>query len=612
MATTNAAGTGATGMAQLKRAKPGQVNYAKLCEAVNRSRISLRTYREKRVEAVRRYAGNNWSEESEKAKMRPVNLLSLYVSIIARSLISKTPRVMLSTNNRQNKPMVSAMESWCNKEIERMGLANTLRRVVIDSLFSIGIIKVALSSPSDSARAGWNLMAGKPFAERVDLDDFVFDVNARDFREVGYIGHRYRVPFDAVVSNPMYGKARKKLTPTTESAYNAQGDERIQMLGKGYYGNMYDDFEDYIDLWEIYLPRHRRVVTFTGNDVGSAEISSGGDTYMEPLYEQEWLGPDSGPYHILGLGIVPGNAMPKAPLMDLIDLDEATNRAYRKLLKQSDRQKEILLASGGADEDARRIIDANDGEVVKTSNPNGAQVVSFGGPNNNNFQFAMHLSQKFSYQAGNLDAMGGLSPQAKTLGQDEMLQRNSSLTVSDMQDATVKMTSDVMRALCWYWWHDPVSVMETTYSIDGMPELTIPRTVTPDQRRQADFNTTDVVVSPYSFQFSTPESRAKMLNMVVQQTIAPMLPLLQQQGAMFNIQTYLAKLAEYLDMPDLPEIVSFMEPPAMDGQTAGSPGGVSMPAQTERKYTRVSQSAGTAGAEENKIMSALDPPGGSQ
>src|SRR5207253_10472217 len=51
------------------------------------------------------------------------------------------------------------------------------------------------------------------------------------------------------------------------------------------------------------------------------------------------------------------------------------------------------------------------------------------------------LKQLFSSQAGNLDIMGGLSPQSKTAHQDAMLNQNSSQSIADMQDATVDRKS---------------------------------------------------------------------------------------------------------------------------------------------------------------------------
>ena len=68
-------------------------------------------------------------------------------------------------------------------------------------------------------------------------------------------------------------------------------------------------------------------------------------------------------------------------------------------------------------------------------------------------------------------------------------------------------------------------------------------------------------------QASTPQSLLRDLNQVMQTIVIPMMPLLQQQGIMLDLNAYLRKVATYLDMPDLAEIVTgLLEMPHWDGQ----------------------------------------------
>lgn len=564
---------------------------ARLCVAMQRSRLSLRRYRDERREAVRQYVGSHWSEDGAREKV-PMNLISLYTTIVGRNLIAKNPRVMLSTSDRGSKATVSAMQTWANKAIEEMRLANTLKRVVLDGLFSVGILKVALATPADSAHFSWALKAGEAFAERVDLDDFVFDIHARDFNEVGFVAHRYRVPLEVVRESKLYdSKPRKALQASTDSPYNLEGDERISRLGRGYYGSDEEEFEDFVDLWEVYLPRHRLVYTLADDHLTGA-TGAGANGVGEPLRVQPWIGPDTGPYHLLAYGIVPGNAMPKGPIQDLIDLHLTTNRLYRKLTDQAQRQKEVLLVQGGAMEDGERIQKANDGDIIRNDNPERAKVASYGAPNQQNFMFFQDALRQFSYMAGNLDMMGGLSPQSKTLGQDKMLEQNASHTVSDMQDQTVDFTAQVCKALCWFWYNDPFKVMKVSHALPGMPDMQIQRQVGPQQRMQGKFEDMDIKVDPYSMQHSTPQQRLASLKDIVTTVIMPMMQMLQQQGITFDLNTYLQKVGQYMDLPDLQDIITIQEPPQAEEQpgAAGGGGGAGggMPQETTRNYNRVS------------------------
>lgn len=577
----------------------------RLCLAMQHSRLRLRYNRAERLEMVRQYIGKHCFEEAS-AERVPVNLISMYVNIVGRNLVAKNPRVMLSTFLKEHQPTVNAMESWANGAIEQMRLANTLQRVVIDALFSVGICKVALATPADAASYAWSLRAGQPFAARVDLDDFVYDIHARDFEEVAYIGHRFRVPLSSIRDSQLYDNSRKELSASLDPLFNLEGDERINVLGRGMYGDM-QEFEDMVDLWEVYLPRHKLVITIADDHLTGPAVGTG----AKPLRVQRWIGPDTGPYHILGMMTIPGNCMPKAPIMDLMDLHEGANRAYRKLMRTIDRFKEL---TGYRDpEDADRIRTTDDGMFVKLSDPKSiTPIVQSGQTIQQLMLVADLLKQLFSWQSGNLEMLGGLGIQSPTATQDKMLNENSSRVLTDMQDRTVNFTADVLDALCWYWHHDPYGVMTATHKTVASEII---RRVGPERRQQIPYEAMRVKVDPYSLQHSTPQKRMAALNQVVTQVIIPMMPLLQQQGSMFDVNAFLKKIAKYMDMPDLSEIMTISAPPLPETGGSGPGAGANtprMPTQTQREYTRNNVPMRTERGDSQNLRNALQGvnPGG--
>ena len=579
----------ATARRKVKDYSGNGLDLSRLTQAMRVSRKVLQRFREERTDMVRSLVGAHYSENGTREK-RPMNLISNYVSVVGKRLIAKEPRVMLSTMRQEHKPTVAAMQDWVNGQIEEIEFANTEQRIIHDALFSVGIGKVCLATPADSARVGWNVDAGQPTAMRVDLDDFVFDVHARDFTEVGYIGHRYRVPLDVVKDSKIYGSNRKKLQPSRDNPYNAQGDERVSMIGRTYYASNDEEYEDFIELYEIFLPRHRRVITLPADDMGEGDY-----LWDEPLLDQPWIGPYCGPYHILGLGTVPGNAMPLAPLMNLRDLDDATNRLWRKLIRQSERQKSITVVANGATEDGDRLRDANDGDIIRSDNPDKLKELMGGGPNQANFQLVEELQKKFSAFAGNLDLLAGTGPQSRTATQDKLLNENASSAITDMQMSVFKHTSDMLKAMCWYWHHDPRNTMESPFTVPGV-NVSVNRMVTPQDRQAIRFEDLKIKVDPYSLAYRTPESRLQGINAVVQQTIIPMMPILQQNGIGFDPNAYLTTVAELMNEPSLLEIVKIVPPPTdpqMGGGSVGAPGGT----QTTEHIRRDAGPNGDAQAE---------------
>jgi hypothetical protein len=575
----------------------------RLCTAVERARLALRRPRELRFNLVRKFAGTHYSEEGAD-KIQPLNMLSLYVNVVARQLAPKTPRVMLSTFNQAAKPTVYAMQAWLNKEIEKTELDRMFDRCVRDGLFGMGICKVGIATPADAAHFGWQVDAAEPYAESVDFDDFVFDLHARTWEEVTFIGHRVRRPLEVVKGDKNYQRGRKELQPSQDRLFNQQGDPRVSVIGRTVYQSSEQEFEDHVDLWEIYLPRHKCVYTLIANDNGSCQLCEDG----EPLREQDWIGPDHGPYHLLGYGLIPGNLMFKAPLQDLADQSEFINVLYRKIIRQCDRQKTLLLVAGAADADGKRAVDAEDGEAIRVDNPERVKEVAFGGPSQLNWGVFVDAIQRFNFIAGNIEASGGLSPQATTATQDKMLAASASGAIQDKQEYTQIFVEDVLTSLAWFQHHHPTKDMKTQFQLPGLPDIGIPINASPQQRQQIPWDDLDVKLDVYSVAHSTPQSRANDLTQIVMQIITPMMQSLQQAGVQFDAQKFLKKLGEYKDMPDLAELLTLREPPQdPNGSSSGgaSDDGAPKPAETTRNYVRTSQSERTQGATDKGLAAQL-------
>src|SRR4051812_28542741 len=157
----------------------------RLCPALKSARWVLESARANRKEMVREYVGR-WYSEAGSRRVVPLNLIALYCNIVGRSLIPKNPRFLFSTFNPKQKPVAAACQDWINQKVQDMHLDRTLQRWVFDALFGMGILKVGLATPADAEMAGWNLKAGEPFCENIDLDDWVHDPHCRDLREATF------------------------------------------------------------------------------------------------------------------------------------------------------------------------------------------------------------------------------------------------------------------------------------------------------------------------------------------------------------------------------------------------------------------------------------------
>lgn len=569
---------------------PDGLDLERLCTAIANDRQQLEPFRINRMAAVREFGGKNYGANAAPAEV-PVNLIGMYVPIMKKSLIANNPNVMYQTFEREQEPTVAAMQDWANDEITTMGCQETFERACVDAFFWIGIIKVGIATPADSARDNWDLESGQPYMESIDPDDFVCDMTARRFDQCGYLGHRYRLPVK--VANELYKKKKDdEFFPEELDDYNYGGDERIDTLGRD--AGYREEFEDHCTLWEIWIPRHKVVVTLRDN---------GGlpDWVKGVVHIQKYLGPPEGPYHFLKFGDMPGNLQPKAPIMDLIDLHRHYNRAYRKLMRQTRDAKKVMGYRGGQTDEVKRLQDEPDGGMFQCDNPESLKEIETGGPSNAVLVMSDHIRTTFEFVGGNMALLGGRTPQSRTAAQDKMLNENASAGVSDMADVAATFFERCLSALNWFWWNHPTKVMKSTWTNPGMPSMKRTRTVYPGTAKsppgslQRKGPLPRIKVDIYSLQRQTPQSRLAFINQVLQ-TITPMLQVLQAQGVAINANELIAVFSKYGHEPDLQKIFQYLQPPEQQGTSEPQSGG--MPANTTRTYERYS--AGGQGPQEKK------------
>jgi len=568
----------------------------------------MQFFREERLRCVRHLAGNRYSQNSYLRKTY-VNLIALYVDIVSRNLISKNPRVMLSTFERDQKPAVAAAETWMNHELVRQDFSSTMSRIVLDALFTVGIAKVCIATPADAAAYGWGLQAGQPLLSRVDLDNWVQDHRADEFNQAQFTGHRYRMPMEIAMNFDQFDKkARQNLEISHQISYNRQGDERIGEIGRDYHG--YDeDLYDMVDLWEFYLPQEKVIKTFSEHDLSGPSSAWEG---KEPtaLRVQRWIGPDYGPYIQLPLRLIPGNPIPKGPVLDLVDLHEMANEGYRKLGRQFGRLKKNTTCSRDNPEDGEALRDAKDGDSVPLHNAQAVQDIVQGGGDAGLFNWVRENITRFMEQAGNLATMGGLSPQASTLGQEELLSQQSNGQIASMQDATMAFVAKCADSMLWYAWHHPELIMRAPVADPRLPDISLVRQVHPWDHPDPNAlrrlgPKPDIKIDPYSMRHTTPQQRVKDV-MQVLSALQPFMQMAMQQGLSIDFTQLLAMFGKNMDAPDLQTILP-MQGDVMQAQSNSTPDSPSKPASTERTYTRRSiggQSRQSQEMETDNSMSA--------
>lgn len=522
---------------------------SRLRRAREESYKQLAEFRKQRIELLRQRVGHRYGERSGTDKI-PLPLMSLATGVYTRSLASRNPRVLATTRWPSLKPYAVQFHLAVNEAIEELNLVETLQTCINEALYGLGIIKVGLCITADD-QLGPRHDAAQPFCDAVLLENWVHDHNARSYEEVDFCGDRYRMPLREAMSNPLFdpsvaAKLRRSDADADNTNYTDRNDKSNTLSVKDRNPHGDETFHDTVELWDLWLPKDRLVVTL------SAEQD------LDPLRVVEWEGPECGPYHLLAFTPVPGNIMPLPPAYDWVSLHETVNKLANKAIRQAERQKTVGIYEDAAVDDAQRVRDASDGEFVRVNDVKAVGEMRMGGADAATMAMVENLRGMFSYFAGNIDTMGGLAAQTGTVGQDQLLAQQSSAQVQEMQDRVEKMTTEVVRAIGYYLWTDEETTRALTRTITGT-DIEFTTYWGPDQRVGAflDYN---LKVEPYSLRPQSPGDRVQAINSVLAQVIMPLMPLMAQQGLTVDLTALVRTLAQYMDLPELAEIIVPADP----------------------------------------------------
>lgn len=575
-------------------------NFGRFQRAFRWSRRELQVYRTRRTDTIKQFVGGKYSTGGS-SKAVPVNFLWLAITIYQRLIAARAPKTLVSTPFKELKASGKRLELALDHLIDEINFDETLEDWVTDALFGPGIIKVGITTEDLAEEEGFTHDAGQFFADVVDLDDWVVDMTARRYEQVQYAGNRWSIRADALLESDDYRVTRREIESTGSKfrMMNEDGDTRSSLIGSntGITGQHEEtQMEETVELWDIWAPRDNEIWTFLAS-------SEGGIAGERPIRKTEWIGPEAGPYMLLEFQRVPNQVMPLPQTAILRDIHDLANTIFRKLQNQSERQKTITGVRGNSMADGKRTIEADDGDMIRLDDPNAVREFKMGGIDNMNLAFFLQVRDLFYDLGGNLDALGGLSPQSRTLGQDELINSNASQQIAAAQEKTVSRTTDVLEAAANYLWLHPSIDIPLVRPIEGT-NLSIPTRFAPEVR-EGDFIQYNIQIHPYSMVHSTPTTKMQSMITLMDRLVAPYLPLMQAQGMSINFHELFDLAAEFLDLPEFRNILQIVgTPELLGGPVGGSARGVQSP-NTTRTNVRVNRPGATRRGSDTALSAIL-------
>lgn len=527
----------------------------------------MNAYLEMGRNRVKRFVGDSYSDNGWKTP-QPQNLMALQVNIVQRYLVSSNPRALMTARARHLAAEALSFELAVNRLCERIRLGDMISDCTQTAMLR-GIAPVCITKSYD----------GIVDVHKIDPDDFLIDMTARSEKEVQFVGYRLREPTEKIKSNMRYDpEVRSKASLSSDKgSVGSQGRERTSSIGTGSDSGQ-RPLVDMTDLIYLYFPLHG--VTVKILDDGSADV-------LEVL---PWTGPDGGPIRWLSFIRVDGNILGLAPTALTENMHDTINVVSAKVSQQAIDQKTVGVAPLSGHKDTDNIINASDGEIINSATPGQIAMFKFNGADPSSINFVNLWRNFYMEIAGNLQTLGGLGPQADTLGQERMLSETASKLVDSMQESTIEFTAAIMRDIAFYRWHDDQA---TDYVPKRVGTSEMIETFGPV--RNGTWSDYDIQLDPFSMRRKTPGQRLNEINAFVTQIYMQMEPRFAQSGVVLDAFKFLEINKRMRDNPELDQIFTYSEPNqmALDASPSNP--------QTHSVYERVNR-PGALRQQQNEVL----------
>ena len=568
----------------------------RLFAAVEHSYRELRQFRDLNRTLIEEFTGPSYTD-NETHPVKYINLMSQAVEGYTMLLVGSNPQVFSEVIDKRLAGFANHFSVAINNLLDEIEIRDTFREWVRNSFFGIGVLKIHMADSGELVAEDDILMdPGTPFASVVSIDDWVHDYSAKRWSECKFQGDMYRIPFDELQNGYFDEDAIKDLQPSNQA--NARQDRVEDMTREGH--STAHEFEEMIDLIDIYVPRDGLIYTFAIDDRRLCTLKG------DPIAIREWTGNETGPYKKLCLKPVPDNTMPVPPASEWVALDKLANNLMRKAARQAKRAKQILAYTPQGADGAARIRQASDGDMVEVQDVSEMQPVGIGGVDPAVNSFMLQSMELFDRMAGNLSAILGLGSSAESVGQEKLIHGATSRMEQSMQATVMYAANEVVRDIAQLLWVDKYKTIPGVMQLEGQPDFTADSTWTPDDREGV-FSDYKIQLDVYSMTYQGPGERMMVINQLLQQMYAPLLPILQQQGGTIDMQELTNRYASMLNQPAINDIIRFQNPVQLPeaGQQMDQPRKAPV---TNRTYTRRNVSAGDeSGVPQTNIPQPAEP-----
>jgi hypothetical protein len=511
----------------------------------------------------------------------------------AISLAANCPRVLVTSQYPDRLPFTRTYENAVNLFLKNMHAEEQFLAWALNGHYSLGIMKVYMadSVPVWIEESEW-MDPGRPYLQNISPHHFVYDTMATQFEHCQFLADRYRMPFEAIVTDNRFSaslrKRLKELGPIHKADISSEEPWRRVA---------FDDsqLEDMIFLSDVFITKEKKVYTYVIDKEFNILID-------EPLAVIDWDGQETGPYHFLNLGPVPDKTTPSSPAQNLELLANAANSLYRQLLKQAKMQRTVISVGSDVDDNEMTALrDAEDLSFIRTQVA--IAQARIGGADQNNFAFFLNMLDQTNKYSGNVDMALGMAQTADTASQESMLAAGASRAEGYIQQIFVRAVRGVVKELGRLLFASNGTSYQMKRDIaPGIAPDDPWKAAVEEGSRMGEFQEYDLDIEPFSMAYKPPQQRVMELQQTFSELV-PLAPLLMQQGVMPDVNYYIQEKARLLNNSCLEKLLVSIAPPE---QQAGAGGHERTLGPTgPKEYVHRSVGSGGGGNPEQQQMAMM-------
>jgi len=442
---------------------PVELGPSKLQRLVHRGSARLENFRKARLMFLRAYVGPYYDASHGSVGDESINMVFNAIRVLIPNMVMTFPKHRVESRFLASKEYADLLGMTLAQHDREINTAEVYRRVIVDALFMLGIMKTGLAdSGSVYALDEYDQVpVGTVYTDAVDFDNFIVDPDSNDFmfEDAAFMGDKIVVSRSMLLDSGLYNSELVDRLPSLDGLKN---DPQAHKLSKQNIQSK-ERLLDEVEIAEIWIPEANIVVTVPGHkDV----------TFDDYLRVDDYYGPDTGPYTLLSFSPpVPGNPLPTSMVGMWYDLHTLANQMAKKITDQAMRQKSLFTYRANSADDAEEIRNAMDGDAIGVNDPSDFVPLELGGQNSKNEVYLSQMHNWFNMMAANPQGLAGETFDADSATEARILQGNANIGLEDMKNAVYKAAAREGRARAWYFHVDPLIRQPLTKRIEVPAEF---------------------------------------------------------------------------------------------------------------------------------------------